>query len=275
MADMPSPGPAPWPSREQQLSPLIEIAERSLTVFQLAELNLWWADAAQSARSAHEWMDEHGFDAAPVNDAGMYRFIEAGPSLLDDRPVIEHAQLVDSRLLVSADLGLADGISRLRRQPYYFVLQGERLRGIATRADLQRPAVSMVLFSLILASESAADLIVPSQLGESWLDHLQTTRREKIEKAYSSRKKKDAQVTHLECLTLSDRLNLLGDCQHVLPELGFSSRNEFAEWKKKILSVRNRLAHGETLLHAEKDPVKAIELFQQIRNFAQKVWDFR
>jgi hypothetical protein len=265
------PGPAPWSSREQQLSPLIEIAERSLTVLQLAELNLQWASPSWSASYAHEWLETNEFDAAPVENEDPYLFIERGKTAGDS--VIKCARSIDSSRLVSADLGLADGILRLKKYSYYFILKGDKLHGIVTRSDLQRPAVNMVLFSLILAAESAANVIILKYLGDSWADHLSERGRKGVEKTFNSREEMETQISRLDCLGLPDRLDLLGKCPQVLSYLGFDSAASLEEWKKRVRPVRNSLAHGRTLLHAEKDPVLAIDLFENIRSFARNLWD--
>jgi hypothetical protein len=260
-------------SPKWQIMPLIEIAEHSLTVLQLAELDLQWANPFEPARSVLAWMRRNEFDAAPVIDSDPYSYIGAEWLEPDGRPVKEHARPIDSSTLVSADLGLADGISRLMSRPYYFVLKGDRLCGIVTRADLQRPTVNMVLFSLILAAESAVKVIILDYLGPSWFDHLGAERQEKARDIYDLRVKDNAQVTLLECLMISDRLHLLSKCQPVLSALGFSSKKQFNKWKEQITEVRDNLAHGGTLLHAESDPVRAIQLFEDIRSFAQRIWD--
>jgi hypothetical protein len=272
MSDGLSPQPAPWSSREQQLSPLIDIAERSLTVLQLAELNLQWASPAWSASFAHDWMEKNEFDAAPIEGTDPFLFIARGLAS-DESSVSKHAKPIDSSVLVSADLGLADGISRLKKSPYYFVLKGDRLHGIVTRADLQRPAVNMVLFSLILAAESASNIIILKHLGDSWPAYLSDQGRGKAINAFKPRRKTETQVTLLDCLGLPDRLDLLGECQQALTHLGFDSKSSLEEWKKRVRPVRNSLAHGRTLLHAESDPVLAIDLFENIRSFAKKIWD--
>lgn len=276
MAEGTNAAPAPWPWPQHQLGPLMEIAEQSLTVLQLAELNLQWADPYQSARSAHEWMERNGFDAAPVNQDGTYRYIDRNWVLLgDERTVSEHAKPVDSSILVSAELGLADGISRLKKQPYYFILHGDKLRGIVTRADLQRPAVSMVLFSLILASESAVNVIISDRFGkdESCLDHLSSSRQKSAMRNFDIRKRTGTDVSMLDCLMLKDRLDLLSKCPTVIESLGFSPETSFEDWQAGIIKVRNSLAHGGTLLHAEEKPVSAIELFEVIRSHTKKIWD--
>lgn len=259
-------------SRETQLGPLMEIAQGSLTVLQLAELDVKRADPAWRASYAQQWLHQGGYDAAPIDDKEPYRFIGAWLEP-DDRLVTRQARPIDATLLVSSDLGLADGVSRLKARPYYFVLHRDNIQGIVTRADLQRPAVGMVLFSLILASETAANTVIDRCLGPSCIERLPAGRQARIRKFYDDRLRTNTEVTILECLMLRDRLDLLGQCESVVSRLGFVSDAEFANWQARLISVRNNLAHGGSLLHAEHDPVRAIGLFEDIRSFAQKIWE--
>lgn len=264
----------PWSSREIQLRPLMEIAEHSLTVLQLAELDVKRADPAWQANYALRWMEQSGYDAAPVDDAEPHRFVGRAWLKPDDHPIVRQARPIDATLLVSSDLGLADGVSRLMSRPFYFVLHRDILRGIVTRADLQRPAVGMVLFGMILASETAANVIINHCLGPSWIDHLSAGRRASIQRIFADRRRTNTEVTMLECLMLRDRLNLLGECgPSVISRLGFASVDQFTDWVKSLTRLRNNLAHGGSLLHAERDPIHAIELFESVRSFSQRIWE--
>lgn len=251
----------------------MEIVENSLTVLQLAELDLKRADPAWSAEQTCQWMHKHGFDAAPLDEPEPYRFVGASWLEPNGDPVIEQARLIDATLLVSSDLGLADGVSRLKAHPYYFVLQRENLQGIVTRADLQRPAVGMVLFSLILTSEAAANVIIDRCLGRTWIEHLPVKQRARVDEIFNQRVRTNTQVTRLECLMLHDRLHLLGKCDQVVSELGFASGKQFKSWKERLVNLRDNLAHGGGLLHAESDPVHAIQLFEGVRSFAERIWE--
>jgi hypothetical protein len=72
---------------------------------------------------------------------------------------------------------------------------------------------------------------------------------------------------------LHDRLHLLGNCDRVVPELGFASGKQFKSWKERLVKLRDNLAHGGGLLHAESDPVQAIQLFEDVRSFAERIWE--
>jgi hypothetical protein len=262
-----------WSRRELQLAPLMEIVENSFTVLQLAELDLKRADPAWSAEQTLRWMREHGFDAAPLDEPESYSFVGASWLKRTGDPVVRQARRIDATLLVSSDLSIADGISRLKAHPYYFILQRDSLRGIVTRADLQRPAVGMVLFSLILTSEAAANVIIGRSLGPAWIEHLSAEHRARVSGIFNQRLRANTEVTMLQCLMLHDRLRLLEKCDRVVSELGFSSGKEFKKWKKRVVNLRDNLAHGGCLLHAESDPINAIDLFEGVRSFAERIWD--
>jgi hypothetical protein len=218
-------------------------------------------------------MVEHGFDAAPLDEPEPHRFVGASWLERNGDPVVGQARPIDATLLVSSDLGLADGVSRLKAHPYYFILQRDNLQGIVTRADLQRPAVGMVLFSLILTSETAANVIINRCLGPTWIEHLPAEQQARVDAIFQQRVRTNTQVTRLECLMLHDRLRLLGKCDRVVPELGFASGKEFKRWKKRIVNLRDNLAHGGELLHAEPEPIRAIHLFEDVRSFAERIWE--
>ena len=200
-----------WSTRELQLVPLMDIVKYSLTVLQLAELDLKRADPAWSADQTHQWLRQHGFDAAPLDEPEPHRFIGASWLEPNGDPIAGQARPIDATLLVSSDLGLADGVSRLKAHPYYFVLQRDTLQGIVTRADLQRPAVGMVLFSLILTSEAAANVIIDRCLGSTWIERLPAEQQARVNEIFNQRLRTNTEVTMLECLMLQTGCSCSGN----------------------------------------------------------------
>lgn len=263
---------ASWSYSRQALGPLFQIAESALSVTQLAELSLKWVSLDSTGRQTLEWMRSNGFDAAPLDEPEPYRYVAADWLDANDLPVVRQAQQIDARLLVSADLSLTDGIAQLENHRFYFVLQGGKLQGIVTRADLQRPAVAMVLFSLILATEAGMNSIITRYLGDSWIEQLDERQRSRVEKIHAERVRTNTEVTKLECLMLSDRMNLIGRCEEAVSGLGFSSYDELIDWKKRLLRLRNVLAHGGGILDAQPQPQDAIKLFKEVRSFAERTW---
>lgn len=127
----------------------------------------------------------------------------------------------------------------------------------------------MVTFSMILASESAMNVLIQRRLGTSWIDRLDNHERTRVERFYEKRRKTNTEVSILECLMLSHRLALLKCCPEVIGAVGFDSIQAFARWEKSLGGLRNSLAHGGGLLHAEPNPLRAVELFRNVRSFAE------
>jgi hypothetical protein len=140
------------------------------------------------------------------------------------------------------------------------------------RSDLQRPAVSMVLFSVILAGESAMNSLIASSYADDWQTYLSEGRRTKLAEVYEKRRQHKTDISPLECLMLEDRLTLVAKRPTLRQSLGFTTRDSFESWNTKLKRVRDVLAHGGGLLDAEEDPVRAIQLFNDVRWFAEECW---
>jgi hypothetical protein len=98
---------------------------------------------------------------------------------------------------------------------------------------------------------------------------LRPAARIEVEEVYASRLKTNTQVTKLDCVMLHDLLALLRKCPGVVEQLGFTG-NSYKKWKEQLRTLRDTLAHGGGLLHAESDPLRAIQLFEDVRTFAEK-----
>jgi hypothetical protein len=245
-----------------KLGILLQIAENALRVTELAETDLQWANPEWTAKQTFDWMQKRGFDAAPVDDPEAHRVVVAQSLTPSDDPVALQARPLDAGLLVSSDLSMADGIMRPKRQQFYFVLQRDQLQGIVTRADLQRPTVSMIVFSLILVSEAAMREIISRHMASEWFDKLRPAARVEVEEVYADRRKTNTEVSKLDCVMIHDLLALLYKCTGIIEQLGFT-KNQFRTWKEQLRLLRDTLAHGGGLLHAEPDPLRAIKLFEE------------
>lgn len=252
-----------------KLGSLLQIAENALRVTELAETDLQWANPEWTAKQAVDWMQTRGFDAAPLDDPETHRVVVLQSLTPSSHSVALQAQPLDAGLLVSSDLSLADGIMRLKRQKFYFVLQRDQLRGVVTRADLQRPAVSMIIFSLILISESAMREIIGRYIESEWFEKLRPAAKVEVEEVFEVRRRTNTEVSKLDCVMLHDLLSLLYECTGVIERLGFT-KSQFKKWKEQFRLLRDTLAHGGGLLHAEADPLRAIKLFEDARSFAEK-----
>lgn len=131
----------------------------------------------------------------------------------------------------------------------------------------------MVLLSFILTSEMGMNELITRHVGEGWLSGLSDTTRKELKAMYERRVRSNTEIAPVDCLMLHQRLDLVGESDELRLALGFASRNAFKKWKKQLVALRDVLAHGGGLLHAESDPTRAIDLFDEVRGFTERVWD--
>jgi len=174
--------------------------------------------------------------------------------------------------LVTSSLGLAEGVALLAMEPFYFVMEGSHLAGIVTRADVQRPAVSMVTLSLILAAEARMGVLIQGWLGPEWEVYLTDERRNRLAEILEDRRRRNVEIGLLDCLMLGDRLKLLGKNRELIRALGYGEPGAYKDWKEQLGHLRDTLAHGGSLLDHDPEPIRAIQLFDAVRGFADVIW---
>jgi len=255
-----------------RLHAVVQVAETGLTLEHVASFPLATFAPSSPAREAAERMRQLGFDVAGVDDEdGLHRYVIL-QDLEGKGPVDERSRSIDTRHLLPASLSLAEGLDALRRHPFYFVLRGRSVEGILTRADIQRPAVSMLTFGLILAAEAGLDLLITESCGDSWNQLLSEGRQDKAEQVLESRRRSNAELTLLDCLMLEDRICVLRKSRDLRERLEFASGAEVSAWGEGLKRLRDTLAHGGSLLDYEPDPQTALELVHDTRAAAHRVW---
>ena len=254
------------------LPPLLHVAESALTVGAIATREMESLLPSSDTRSARRRMEELGLDVMPLAESPIRRYVDVADLDSDHRPITEAANVIDARHLVTAGLGLADGVMSFRDQRFFFVLEGRELAGIVTWSDLQKPPVSMVVFALILAAEAALDRLIVQYHGRDWPELLSGGRREKAVEVLEDRRRRNIDIDLIQSLMLEDRLTLLRKTPELREELGFAAANDVRAWGKNVLPLRNVLAHGGDLLRAEPDVERAVDLFARVRAFAERAW---
>jgi hypothetical protein len=107
----------------------MNIVENSLTVLQLAELVLERASLAWSAKQASEWMRQRGFDAAPLDEPELYRFVGASWLEPNDDPVAGQARLV----VLRDNLAHGNGLLGAEPEPVRAIDLFEAVRSFAEK----------------------------------------------------------------------------------------------------------------------------------------------
>ena len=131
----------------------------------------------------------------------------------------------------------------------------------------------MIIFSLILASETAMREITSRNLASVWFEKLRPAAKTEVETVYNNRVKNNTEVTKLDCLMIHDLLALMNECTGIVTQLGFT-KSQFKKWKERLRLLRDTLAHGAAYFTPRPDPMRAVQLFEDVRGFAEKTTRF-
>lgn len=255
------------------IAPVLDLAERTLTVGHLVRGATLYAVAADEVCAiADRRLAALGLDTAPLDDDPPRRFVQRANLEGRSGPVSDAAEPIDAAVLIAADLPLSHLIDTLDQRDFVFVLDGDRVSAIVTRADLQNPLIALYVLGLLVGAERALDQLIVRYTNNDWQRLLSDRRLAKIQSVYEDRVKTNTQVDLLSCSNLDDRLELVAKIKPLRAALGWQSRRGAEQAAVVIKSVRNCLAHGDTVLSALPKPGAAIAAIHDIRRLAEDVW---
>jgi hypothetical protein len=246
---------------------LITIADTSLTVEQIATADPYRIEPEAGAAVVLEQLTRRGFDFALIERRLAYVCKRDLVGVVGE--VSEHARQIEPQDLVSVHLGLASAIARLERQEVLFVFGREEPWSIVTRADLSRPAASMIVLALILAAETGLHELIQREDPDCWRV-LCDDQIAQVEKRFQELVIHNAELTPADCLTLVQRLDVVRKTDSLRQGLDFSSKAAVDRWKNELKQLRNDLAHAGNLVSASSgDPVRAAQLVGKVQQFAR------
>lgn len=259
---------------QRQLAALRNVAEKVVTVADLGVPRPWGPQPGDTVRGAHDVMTRASFDVAPILEEPIRRYVlQEDLVRAPDGMLVEHlARDLRADDLVASALPLADALELLERRTWYFMLEGNTICGILTRADLQVLPVSVVLPGCVLAAEAGIDELIERHVGEEWWSTLLTEERlEKIDQVFEERTSRNAETTRRACLNLDDRLTIVCKSENIRSALG-ASRTYLERSGTSIKRLRNTLAHGDSPLDVADNPMDGIRAARKAREFADQVW---
>ena len=131
-------------------------------------------------------------------------------------------------------------------RPQLFVLEHAEINGVVTRADLQKPPVRMVLFGLLSLHEMYMLLMVRVCYSTEQLKKI--PRLEDARIMLAKRLDRNEDIDLADCLTLTEKNNLLLNASGFSEFLGFASSKDAELYFKNVVILRNKLAHGHDLV---------------------------
>lgn len=261
MSTRPSPVPA-----------LRALAERTVRVSDVVIAPIWQVAPSTVAAEVAAEMAARDFDVAAIEDRPIRQFVRQADVLAEPEATVgELAVAIDAGDIVSRALPVADLIARLGTSDCVFVMDNEQIRWLATRADLQAPAIGMVVLAYLIAFEAALSDLVPGALGDQYTERLPCERLQKVTSLFLQKQRDNAETGLGDCLYFEDWLTLAEKSPRLRATFGARSRREFQQLIGGFKQARNALAHGGTLLD-DRSALEAISLFTRVRTVTEAAW---
>jgi len=231
------------------------LAESAIRVEHFATMELLSARPDDPISEVLPWMLANEFDVVPLRSVPQPGFVlrEDLERLDSRRPVGDARRALDSAVVVRPELSFKEALGHLGTHGWFFVAVEGTLRGIVTRHDLGRPAVSLYLFARVLALEAGLRRLLGTFTNTPLPD--------------SSTLDESETAPHY----LSQVMTLIRREDDLVTALGFSTRGEFDRATGFIKGLRNHLAHGRSILSLIDDAKLAVAHIRDLDSLLARV----
>jgi hypothetical protein len=151
--------------------------------------------------------------------------------------------------VVTGDASLTDVIHVLTRYNQCFVTLLGEIVGVISRADVQKPLVRMWLFGIVTLAELEVTEQVRARFpSDSWQERMTESRLSKARTLWEERQRRGLNCDLLDCLQLTDKVQVLFHDPNALAYFGFKTRRSAKQVLRELESLRNHLAHAQDIV---------------------------
>ena len=164
---------------------------------------------------------------------------------LENETFQDHLLNIELANVVSDSTPIANIINIFSDNDFVFVISGNQVNGIITKADINKPPVRIYLFGILSLFEMHLNLWISHFFPENcWKEILKDNRIEMAENVFNKRKGNNQELSLLECIQLCDKKEILQTSDDFLAIFNFSKKN-YTKLLKRAEEIRNELAHSQ------------------------------
>jgi len=229
-------------------------------------------DRVSLTANPHEvkaYLIEKDFDVLGVVDPKGITIGYIHKNNLGDGRIEEYLKKIDQSFLIANNTSFSKLLKVLSLNDFAFVLNNNDIDGIVTKADINKPLFRLYLFGIISLFEMHINFWINKYIKVEIYQILDPGRYESALKIFELRKKKNDQLTILECIQLSDKRDLLLQAPGFLENFGFSKK-VFVKFMKTVETVRNETAHSQHSIIDSLDWERFVKVIDDIEIFLDK-----
>ncbi len=221
------------------------------TAVELATHSVEHVEHDTSPSDASAWLDENGYDAAPVYaDNNPTGFIHKNDVTTNDDgdTLNDHLTPLTIDYMISGDTAFTDVLSALIKKPVYFLGGHNHVTGILTRADLNTAPARIYLFDRITyLEEHLRELILDKK--PDWKNTPVTTDElDGIEDRYADAQAANVALDELHYAQFSTLETIATSVESCWQTCGFSTKGGADSRLQEVTQLRNDVAHANLLI---------------------------
>jgi len=206
-------------------------------------------DAQADARSVRAFMDERDFDVVGVREEGLVTGYVRRSDLTTGYCGDSVRSFSEKDDLVPEHADFTVVVASLAINERCFVTILDRVGGIITLEDLEKPPMRMFLFGVITLGEMLLTAIIRHRYRDgSWQERISPSRIAKARELQAERARRGQTVDLVDCLQYGDKGWILSYDEDIRAALGLESRSAARKTLKEMESLRNNLAHTQDIV---------------------------
>ncbi len=176
---------------------------------------------------------------------------------------------IDLNIVVTDSTPIHKLIRLLEKREFVFVLHGNAIDGIVTRADINKPIVRLYLFGIISLFEMHLNYWIELfHKSDDWKDVLKPERIQDAHKLQESKKQRNEALSLLACLQLCDKREILSVNKDFISQFQISKKR-FIKLTTKVEDIRNELAHSQNTINAGMQWDDFVKIISELEFFLE------
>lgn len=261
--------------RKSSYLSLRRLFETEITVNHISEkiVSCHIDDSIEKARSI---MVRNGFHCLGVEENGrIFGYIrrEDVEDLKEQASIRHLVRMFKIGEIVSETTSIIEVMFLLKERDRVFVLEGDQINSLVTRADMQKTPVRLLIFGLLSLLEMHFSRIIRMYLpGHSWKEHISRPRLRKAEELYRYRLQENREIDLLDCLQFCDKRDIILNNKQIFEMFSFESKNKAKKTLRELEMLRDHIAHAQDLL-GSFDFLELISLVDEMETILGKCED--
>lgn len=221
------------------------------TATELATHSVESLDRDTPPSDAAVWLDENGYDAAPVfDDGGPIGFLHEDDATTDDdgNNLDDHLTPLTIDYMISGDADFPAVLDALIEHPVYFLGGHNHVTGILTRADLNTAPARIYLFDRITyLEEQLRELILDKK--PDWKNTPVTPNElDDIEDRYEDAQAANVALDEIHYAQFSTLETIVTSVETCWETCGFSAKGAAESRLHEVTELRNDVSHANLLV---------------------------